>query len=133
MMGECVALQTSDSPYVLHQVTKKALSLQEHASAILMKIQFHSTTQPPILQVISLIYNAEKKCGPFSYVQYLYACMTCFNVLFHTVSSSAFVSLNAHATLRVRVFFGGGGLISAFLNICCFGVCVEQVNRKGSK
>lgn len=26
MMGECVALQTSDSPYVLHQVTKKALS-----------------------------------------------------------------------------------------------------------
>lgn len=123
MMGECVAL---------HQVTKKALSLQEHASAILMKIQFHSTTQPPILQVISLIYNAEKKCGPFSYVQYLYACMTCFNVLFHTVSSSAFVSLNAHATLRVR-FFLGGGLISAFLNICCFGVCVEQVNRKGSK
>lgn len=38
MMGECVTLLTSDSPCVLHQVTKKAVSLQEHASAILLNI-----------------------------------------------------------------------------------------------
>ncbi len=53
MMGECVTLLTSDSPCVLHQVTKKAFSLQEHAAAILMNIRLghYSTIQLPIPQV----------------------------------------------------------------------------------
>lgn len=53
MMGECVTLVTSDSRYVLHQVTKKAVSLQEHTSDILMKIQLgdYSTAHLPAPQV----------------------------------------------------------------------------------
>lgn len=49
MMGERVTLLTSDSRYMLHQVTKKAVSLQEHASDVLVKIQLgdYSTIQLP--------------------------------------------------------------------------------------
>ena len=47
MMGECMTLVTSDSPYVLHQLTKKAVSLQEHTCDILIKIRLrdYSTIQ----------------------------------------------------------------------------------------
>ena len=53
MMGECVTLLPSDSPHVLHQVTKNVVFLQEHASAVLMKIRLgdYSSVQLPIPQV----------------------------------------------------------------------------------
>lgn len=53
MMGECVTLLTIDASCVLHQVTKRAVSLQQHASAILMNIRLghYSTIQLATPQV----------------------------------------------------------------------------------
>lgn len=58
-MGECVLLVTSDSPHVLHQVTKKAVSLQEHACDILMKmlLRDYSTIQLSIPQLKTVSFT----------------------------------------------------------------------------
>ncbi len=92
VMGECVTLLTRNSTYVLRQVNiKKAVSSQQHASAVLMRTQFgdYSTIQLTIPYVITKVYAAVRKCSlsyldllnPRKYLN-LYACMTSIHFLF---------------------------------------------------